>query len=146
MATEIPATVRGFIDGHRVARLATVDDRGHPFAVPVCYVFDGAAFYSSIDEKPKRSDPRRLQRIRNIEAHPRVALLIDEYSEDWSELVYVLVHGTADVLEPNGPGAAEHARAVAALRQKYPQYRVMAIESRPMIRIMVGRVRAWSAS
>jgi PPOX class probable F420-dependent enzyme len=142
MTTEIDAPVRRFIDAHRVARLATVDATGHPFVVPVCYALVGAEFFSAIDEKPKRAAPAHLQRVRNIEAHPQVALLIDDYSEDWSELAYVLVHGAAAVLHPPD---APHARAVAALRDRYPQYHAMRLETRPMIRIAVDRVRAWSA-
>ncbi len=38
----------------RVARLATVDEAGHPHVVPVCYATDGRAYYSPLDAKPKK--------------------------------------------------------------------------------------------
>jgi PPOX class probable F420-dependent enzyme len=145
MPSRISMRVRRFIDAQRVARLATVGGSGEPSAVPVCYVFDGRSVFSAIDEKRKRAAPHRLQRVRNIEVNPRVALLVDVYDEDWSQLAYVLIHGTATVLEPAGRSRALHARAIAALRRKYPQYRAMKLESRPVIRIKVMRVRAWSA-
>jgi PPOX class probable F420-dependent enzyme len=145
MTIEIPGHIRQFIDSRRVARLATVDAAGNPSIVPVCYVYEGSAFYSPIDEKPKRVAPRRLQRLRNIEVHPRVALLIDDYLEDWTQLAWVVVHGTAALIEPQASETNEHAHAVAALRLKYAQYRAMRLETRPVIRITAERVREWSA-
>ena len=72
----------------------------------------------AIDEKPK-GDPRALRRVRNILERPEVALVVDEYREDWDELAWVLVRGSASLIEPGEPG---HAEALAALRLKYPQY------------------------
>jgi hypothetical protein len=37
----------------------------------------------------------------------------------------------------------EHDGAVAALRHKYPQYRAMALEERPVIAADVERVTSW---
>jgi len=145
MTIRIPERVKQFIDAQRVARLATVDSAGHPFVIPICYVREATFLYSAIDQKPKRVAPRQLQRVRNIEGNPNVALLIDEYADDWTDLAYVLIHGTAAILEPGGATAAEHARAVAALQQKYPQYRAMGVVLNPVIRIEARRARAWSA-
>jgi PPOX class probable F420-dependent enzyme len=126
----------------RVARLATADERGRPHVIPVCFVFDGRAIYSAIDEKPKRVSPRALRRIRNIEVNPHVALVVDEYTDDWRRLWYVLVRGTADII---GPGGREHAMAIARLRRKYPQYRTMRLEDLPVLRITPDRIVRWSA-
>ena len=95
MAIQIEERVIEFINAHRVARLATADAVGRPTVIPICYVFDGASFFSAIDQKPKRVGPEELHRIRNIRINPNVALVIDDYSENWSQLVYVLVHGVA---------------------------------------------------
>jgi PPOX class probable F420-dependent enzyme len=146
MAAEITERVRRFIDTHRVARLATSDASGALSLVPICYVFDGACFYSGIDDKPKRVVARQLQRLRNIEANPRVALLIDDYSENWADLAYLLIHGVAQIAEPGGPLTAEHATAVAALRLKYEQYRAMPIEQHPVVKIVPERIQFWSSS
>src|SRR5205807_5462388 len=126
----------------RVGRLATADAKGRPHVIPVCFAFDGRHLYTAIDEKPKRAAPRRLRRVRNIEANPEVALVVDHYEEDWGRLRYVLVSGTARVIAEG----REQARAIALLREKYPQYRGMRLEGRPVIEISPRRVAAWAAA
>ena len=111
--------------------------------VPVCYAFDGNNFYTPIDEKPKSVAAGDLKRVRNIKTNSRVALVIDHYSEDWRELSYVLVSGEAEIIEPS-MGDPEHARAVTLLREKYQQYREMAIDQRPIIRITPRRFKSWT--
>jgi PPOX class probable F420-dependent enzyme len=145
MAGAIAGTVRQFIETHRVGRLATADSSGHPAVVPICYVYDGTVFYSAIDAKPKQVAPERLQRIRNIQRNPHVSLLIDDYSENWNELAYVQIRGTADIIAPDGSMAAEHRRAIDELRLKYAQYRSMSIDQSWVIRILPNRIHAWSA-
>jgi PPOX class probable F420-dependent enzyme len=144
MPLDIDESILDFIQRHRVARLATSDPTGQPAAVPVCYVFDGERFYVALDEKPKSVGDDELRRVRNIRANPRVALVIDDYSEDWQELAYVLISGTGAILSP-GQDASEHASAVTLLREKYPQYRSMAIDERPMIRLTPARFKHWAA-
>ena len=100
----------------RVARLATVDARGRPHIVPICFVYDGACVYSALDTKPKRVPVERLLRVRNILVNPHVQLLVDRYDEDWARLAYVQLRGVASILEP-GP---EHAEALRLLRQVHP--------------------------
>jgi PPOX class probable F420-dependent enzyme len=134
-----------FILQHRVARLATVDAEAQPMVVPVCYAFDGRRFYTPIDEKPKSVAAGDLKRVRNIKTNSRVALVIDDYSEDWSELAYVLVSGRAELIWP-AASDSEHARAVTLLREKYPQYRSMAIDQRPIIKITPRRFKRWTAA
>ena len=133
-----PSQLR-FIRAARVARLATASLDIQPHIIPICFVFDGKHFYSPIDEKPKRTSPAKLKRMINIGANPQAALLIDRYSEVWNHLAYVLILGKAKILYR---GAA-HAEAVRRLRRKYPQYRQMAIQSRPMIRITPTRWTFW---
>lgn len=129
---------RGFVDRARVARLATADARGAPHLVPVCFVVDGTSLYITVDEKPKRTDIP-LKRIRNIQENPAVAVTIDRWDEDWSRLAWVMLRGRAEVLEHGD----EHTRAQALLREKYPQYRTMAIEGLPVIALRIGRVLGW---
>ncbi len=74
---------------------------GQPLVVPICYVFDDECIYSPLDEKPKVVATLHLQRVRNIAANPRAALVIDDYAEDWSQLSYVLITGVAEVIEPD---------------------------------------------
>lgn len=142
---QIEENTRAFIRDHRVAHLGTASLEARPTVVPICYVFDGQCMYSSLDEKLKSVGARLLARVRNIEANPQISLVIDDYSEDWSKLAYVLISGVADVIDP-GEGGDEHARAVVLLRAKYPQYGSMAIESRPMLRIRPTRIKVWHGS
>jgi PPOX class probable F420-dependent enzyme len=137
-------STREFIVEHRVARLATADGDGRPSVVPVCYVFDGESIYSPIDEKPKSVEAPRLKRVRNIEANPHVSLIVDDYSENWSELQWVLITGLAKIILPL-EDEGDHARAVALLRDKYPQYHSMAIDERMIIKITPTRIRRWDA-
>ena len=137
----IDESMEKFIREQRVARLATADRDGQPTVIPICYVFDGDNIYTPIDEKPKSVAAGSLKRVRNIESNPRVALVIDEYSEDWSKLVYVLITGVAEIISPD---VVEHGRAVGLLREKYRQYRSMAIDERPMIKITPTRIKRWT--
>jgi coenzyme F420-0:L-glutamate ligase / coenzyme F420-1:gamma-L-glutamate ligase len=134
-----------FIRDRRVGRLATADAGGTPSVVPVVYAIlaldDQPVIAIAIDEKPK-GDPRALQRVRNILERPEVALVVDEYRENWDELAWVLVRGAASLIEPGDVG---HAEALAALRQKYPQYAGMRLEERPAIIIRDLSTRSWRA-
>jgi PPOX class probable F420-dependent enzyme len=142
---ELDEETRKFISGHRVARLATADAEGRPTVIPICYAFDGEVIYSVLDEKKKSVADRDLKRVRNIEANPHVSLLVDDYFEDWSRLTYVLVSGAGEMMEPDAEHAREHARAVTLLREKYSQYRSMAIDRRPILKITPVRIRRWLA-
>ncbi|HEU5368422.1 MAG TPA: TIGR03668 family PPOX class F420-dependent oxidoreductase [Ktedonobacterales bacterium] len=142
MMRELSPAEQQFLQAHRVARLATTDAAGQPYAVPICYAFDGHCVYSALDEKPKSVAPTRLKRVRNIQANPRVALVIDDYGEDWSRLAYMQIRGQADLL---AVGAAGHAEAVRLLRAKYPQYERMAIDQQPILRITPEAVVAWGS-
>ncbi|MDE3095420.1 MAG: TIGR03668 family PPOX class F420-dependent oxidoreductase [Chloroflexota bacterium] len=135
-------TLRAFIDTRRVARLATADAHGRPHVVPVCFALLGDTLYTPVDEKPKRAAPAGLRRVRNIAREPRVQVLVDVYDDaDWSNLRYVQLRGRARIIEAGG----EHTRALAALRARYPQYRAMALESRPVIAVDIDRAVHWRA-
>jgi PPOX class probable F420-dependent enzyme len=123
----------------RTAHLATANKSGQPHVIPICFVFDGNDFYSPIDEKPKRTAPQKLKRLKNIRENPQVALVIDHYEEDWRKLAYILVSGKARVLL----SGAKHRKAVKLLRRKYSQYRTMRIDRLPMILIRPKRTTSW---
>jgi coenzyme F420-0:L-glutamate ligase/coenzyme F420-1:gamma-L-glutamate ligase len=131
-----------FLVRQRVARLATADRGGRPYAVPVCFASAQASIYIAIDEKPKRVPASRLRRVRNILENPDVALIADRYAEDWSLLAFVMVRGRAELLDPD-PG--EHAAAVRLLRGKYHQYETMRIEENPVIAVRPEKASSWGA-
>ena len=134
-----PAWALAMLRDARVGRLATADRSGQPLVVPVCYAFDAERVYFAIDPKPKRT--RRLRRLRNIEENPRVSLVVDRWAEDWADLCWVIVEGTAEILRRED----ETARAIDLLVEKYDQYRAMhlARESGPVVRIVPSRILSW---
>lgn len=134
--------VREFLRLARLAHLATATRDGIPHNIPICFWFDGSTrFYFIIDEKPKRLTSAGLKRMRNIEENPRVALVIDHYEEDWAGLAYVLIHGTAQLVDD----PQEYVLGLRNLRDKYTQYRAMllSVERNPMVRIEAERVHSW---
>jgi PPOX class probable F420-dependent enzyme len=96
-----------------VARLATVRPDGSPRVVPICFALDGDTLYSAVDEKPKRT--RHLARLDDIEAEPRVEVVVDHYDDDWTRLWWVRLRGRARVEQHNQ-------RALELLTAKYPEY------------------------
>ena len=135
-----------FVQERRVGHLATADAAGTPAVVPVCFAvveLNGEpAVAIAIDEKPK-GDPRQLRRILNIQQRPDVSLVVDDYDEDWRKLAWVMVSGTAEVIEPE---TLEHAVAIAAVRLKYPQYAAMRLEILPAIIIRDLATKSWRAA
>ncbi len=132
------AAERSFLEAARVAHLATIGPDGTPHLLPVCFALADASLYIPIDEKPKRPGAR-LQRLRNIAARPGVAVTVDRYDEDWRRLGWVMLRGRAEVLA----GGAEHARAQALARARYPQLRPMRLEELPVIAVRIVRVTSW---
>ena len=131
--------VEAFIASRRVAHLATADADGTPHVIPVCYAYYRGLVYSALDLKPKRVQSRELRRVRNIQINPSVALVVDDYSEEWDDLAYVLIQGQATILE----SGAERDLAERLLREKYAQYAEMLEEGCATLRITTERVVAW---
>ena len=146
------ATARSLLDTERRGTLVTTDEEDRPRPTPFCFVAssegDRLVLHTPIDEKPKGGTPLDdLPRIRDIRARSGVVVLVDHWDEDWTKLAWALLHGTASLLLPGDPATTdERARAIAALRERYPQYATHALESRPMIRIDIEIVRSWAAS
>ena len=139
---QLSSAIRKRLKQARVARLATVDPNGRPHMVPVCFLYDGSFFYTAIDKKPKRVAPEKLARVRNILASRKVALLVDEYQEDWTKLWFILVRGTAKLIPK--AAARERTRVIRALKRKYPQYAAgMLPDDAPIIRITADHIATW---
>ena len=149
MAKLPSATLRGFVAAARRGVLATTGEDGTPRQVPIAFVVaepsddDRLTLYSPIDDKPKRTaDPMALARVRDLRARPSATVLVDRWSEDWDELAWVRLGCQGTIVEP-GADRDAHARAVAALRAKYPQYATHRLESRPLIRLDCVVTRTW---
>ena len=128
-----------------VARLATLGPLG-PHAVPVVFARAGERLWSPVDGKPKSG--AELARLRHVRADPRVSLLLDEYTEEWSALWWLRVSGLARVVEAADPERdPEVAAAVAALLGKYPQYGAVPLLREPprLLCVEPRRLRSWCA-
>jgi PPOX class probable F420-dependent enzyme len=151
MSSILTDSERAFLAAERRATLATTAGDGRPRLVPICFVLaerDDArgrpVVYTPLDEKAKRDpDPRTLARVRDILVLPEVTLLVDRWDEDWTRLAWIRLYGAGELLEPQPHERTEHAEAVRALREKYPQYRDQAIDARPIIRVSCDRAAVW---
>jgi PPOX class probable F420-dependent enzyme len=94
-------------------------------------------FVSAVDQKRKRVPGRVLARVRWLRARPAVALTIDHYEDDWSQLAWVQVLGRAQLLE-----VGDAAEELAALTDRYPQYRV-APPPGPIVIVVPERILCW---
>lgn len=133
--------VAKILGGYRRGHLATADVSGAPHLVPICFVYDEPLIYSAIDHKPKRSTGYRMKRVRNMLENPQVAFLVDHYEEDWQQLSYVMIRGTASILE----SGEERQHALGLLEAKYIQYqeRELAQSAGLVIKIVPETVNQW---
>jgi PPOX class probable F420-dependent enzyme len=144
----------------RVGRLATVTADGLPHVVPCCFVAsqsgdDNLMLYSVVDGKPKTTTS--LKRLDNIRANPAASLVVDHYDDDWSTLWWVRADGPTIIVDPapssdrtGSTGSADRASsadereaALAALADKYQQYRSMPPDG-ALLRIDVSRLTGWT--
>jgi PPOX class probable F420-dependent enzyme len=102
--------VAKLIANERVCRVATTGAEGRPHLVPVCHVLAGDKIYFGSGDDGRK--------VKNLEANPQIAITVDLYSDDWSQLRGVMVQGTARIIE-RGP---RFKQARARLYAKYPQY------------------------
>lgn len=127
-----------------VGRLATRNAAGGIDLVPFVFAWVAGPgplgrLVSAVDHKPKRRT--RLRRFENVAATPEVTVLVDRYDDDWSQLWWVRLRGRGR----EATDAAERAAALAALVDKYAQYRERPPEGAVLV-IELDEVRGWSAS
>jgi PPOX class probable F420-dependent enzyme len=132
---------RTLLDQRPVAHLATSSADGVVSALPVVFALIGDLLVIPLDGKPKRVAPGQLRRVRDIEAHPQVALVVDHYDDDWGQLAWVQVRGHAALIIEG----ERYDAAVAALRARYPQYQRVPLAGRPVLLITPDEVRSWRA-
>ena len=125
--------------GGRVAHLATTTPQGDPHVVVVTFAMAGETVVTMIDHKPKTTT--RLQRLINLETHPRASLLVDHYVEDWRSLWWVRIDGPVS-LESEG---TEWEAGRTALADKYHQYRQHPPQGTAIL-IAIDRVTWWAST
>ena len=110
MTHRLSGKILAFIRGQRVARVATVERDGTPHNVAVCTVASNGRIYFA--------SGKGARKVRNLRRNPRVALVFDQYTENWSRLKGAMIVGTSTVIDQ---GAAFH-RARQSLYRKYKSY------------------------
>ena len=135
--TKLSKTAADFIRWARVCREATVSAEGVPHLVPVCHVLAGQKLcFGSGDDATK---------IRNLEANPRITVIVDEYSDHWDGLKGAMVQGRARLIE-RGPAFS---RIRDLLYEKYPQYpkqAALATSDSVIVEVTPTRVFTWGFS
>jgi PPOX class probable F420-dependent enzyme len=134
---ELPGWADELLAAGRVAHLGLRDGDGAPRVLPVTYARWAGALWSAVDDKPKRRPGELPARVRRLRAHPRVALTVDRYAEDWTRLAWVQVLGDVAIVEAD-------AAALAALAARYAPYRERPPRG-PLLRLEPRRVLCWRA-
>lgn len=133
------ADALALLERSRVARLATVRPDGSPHLVVVTFATVDGSIVTMIDHKPKTTV--RLQRLANIEAEPRVAFLVDVWSEDWTILSWARFDGVAEI-HREGPTWKAAREALAA---RYIQYRDQP-PGGPAIVVTIEKITSWAST
>ena len=90
-----------YLKSQRLARIATVSNKGQPDVVPVAFEFDGKNFYVG---SHSQDIFHRTLKYKNVkDGNKRVALTIDDLEsiEPWRPRA-IKVYGTAEVVEHKG--------------------------------------------
>ncbi|TET96992.1 MAG: hypothetical protein E3J29_04935 [Dehalococcoidia bacterium] len=130
----LPEAVKEFVAAARVCRIASVRPGGEPHVIPVCPVFDGeSTVYVDIGKRYTTAEALR--------ADPRIAVLVDEYDDNWARLKGVLLR--CRVEEATGE---ERDRAWEMIREKFPQYKAVGWEPRLTLALRIYDWRQWGVT
>ena len=134
-----PADLRDRVAAAPVARLATLRPDGTPRLVPITFALVDDVLCSAVDEV-KAKGTMRLARLADVDRDPRVGLLVDHYADEWTQLWWVRIDGTARVVDEG----ELRERALDALVAKYPPYRA-ARPTGPLLVVTPERWTGWRA-
>jgi PPOX class probable F420-dependent enzyme len=139
------AAVRKLLRGSRVARLGTLNEDGTTHIVPIVFARSSRYLYFAVDKKTKRT--KNLRRLQNIRRSGHATVLVDNYSENWGNLSFVMIYTSARVLGEKD--LAESKQALKLLGRKYRQYSSGAYLSGdakdiPVVRLMPVKLVYWS--
>jgi len=127
------------LDTARVATFASIGADGRSHLVPIVFVHTGDTLVTAVDHKPKRTPA--LRRLENISRDDRVTVLVHHYAEDWNDLWWIRIDGTAEIIPA---GNARHHPVVQPLIRKYGQYQ--GIDLGDAIVVTMNKVLGWAAS
>ena len=106
------------LDKSNVARLALIDRKFLPDAMPIVFGRRENVLFSPVDGKPKKT--ANLARIKNLEANSNTMLLFDHYSSNWEDLWWLRLVCDAKVVI--NPGETREYERI--LYEKYDQYQI----------------------
>jgi PPOX class probable F420-dependent enzyme len=135
----LPLWAGELLQAARVARLGLLDEADRPRVLPVTFALADGLLWSAVDDKPKRVPGPELARVRFLRRRSQVALCVDHYADDWSQLAWVQVLGAVEVVE-----AAAGRPGMEALAAKYPPYRERR-PAGPVLRLTPQRALCWRA-
>ena len=122
------------IEWERVCHVATVSSRRVPHLVPVCHVVvNGKLYFAS--EKDAR-------KVRNLRTTPSIAVTVDLYSDDRSQLKGVMIQGTAKLIE-KGPRFRGIRKRLYAKYPQYPQQAALAQSESVIVEVTPTNVFSW---
>ena len=127
----LPDAVKNYVRFAPVCRIATVRPSGEPHVIPVCPVFDGDSILY-VDIGPKYASAEGLL------AGGKVAVLLDEYHDDWGRLQAVLLKCEAKPVQ-----GEEQERAWRMIREKFPQYSSVGWAPRLTLALRIYDWRQW---
>jgi nitroimidazol reductase NimA-like FMN-containing flavoprotein (pyridoxamine 5'-phosphate oxidase superfamily) len=129
----LPGRVKELIAKARVCRIATVRPSGEPHVIPVGPVFDGENLYIDIGGGYVTAAA--------IASDPNVAVLFDEYLDDWNKLWGVLLRCRAEPVE-----GEEQDSAWKLIRAKWPQHKEFGWEPRLTLALRIYDWRQWGVT
>jgi PPOX class probable F420-dependent enzyme len=135
--SDLPEWAAALLDEIPVAHLGLLDEAGHPRVQPVTFARVGDTIISAIDDKPKRRPGELPARVRRLQQHPRVALTVDRYDDDWTRLAWVQILGDVGIEPVDGA-------SLEALQGRYPAYRSDPPRG-PLLNLRPKRVLSWRA-
>ena len=132
------SVIENLLNTWPVARLATLGSQQRPHQVPLVFVNYGGQLWSPVDGKPKLEG--ELTRVHNALSNPAASLLLDHYSDDWTQLWWLRIDVELEVirLDDSTQGVVKTAQEVVELLQrKYPQYeRIPVLRAPPTLLLM----------
>ena len=116
----------------RVARMATIGASGRLHNVPICPALDGDRIVICLESGSTKA--------RNALADGRVAIIFDDYIEDWDANRGVLVQGRAAAMEGEG-----WERGRRLLYEKFQQYEPRAEigPGDPIVEVAIKHIASW---
>jgi PPOX class probable F420-dependent enzyme len=136
---ELPAWAADLLGSARVAHLGLLDDRDRPRVQPITFVLAQRRIWSAVDDKRKRARGEDLARVRFLRRNPHASLTVDRYSDDWTQLAWVQVLATVEIVQ-----TADAPAALAGLVAKYEPYRESA-PAGPLLALDPQRCLYWRA-